>query len=66
MLWILPPRTPIVSTTGTPHAAILLPSQTPPEGLPADRLAEIGAGSLTRLEQLRLRVQRLGRRPNPP
>src|SRR5207248_508769 len=31
MLWILPPRTPIVSTTGTPHAAILLPSHTPPE-----------------------------------
>ncbi len=28
--WILPPRTPIVSTTGTPLAAILLPSHTPP------------------------------------
>ena len=30
-LWILPPRTPIVSTTGTPQAAMLLPSHTPPE-----------------------------------
>src|SRR3546814_16035091 len=29
-LWILPPRTPIVSTTGTPQAAMLLPSHTPP------------------------------------
>ena len=28
--WIAPPRAPIVSTTGTPQAAILLPSQTPP------------------------------------
>ena len=28
--WIAPPRTPIVSTTGTPQAAMLLPSQTPP------------------------------------
>src|SRR5690606_33448429 len=28
--WIAPPRTPIVSTTGTPQAAILLPSHTPP------------------------------------
>ena len=34
-LWILPPRTPIVSTTGTPQAAILLPSHTPPEGCQA-------------------------------
>ena len=32
MEWILPPRTPIVSTTGTPQAAILLPSHTPPDG----------------------------------
>ena len=45
MLWILPPRTPIVSTTGTPQAAILLPSHTPPDRLPADRLAEVGAGA---------------------
>ena len=28
--WIAPPRAPIVSTTGTPHAAMLLPSHTPP------------------------------------
>src|SRR4029453_5656266 len=35
MLWILPPRTPIVSTTGTPQAAMLLPSHTPPEGCQA-------------------------------
>src|SRR5690606_2826444 len=28
--WIAPPRTPMVSTTGIPQAAMLLPSHTPP------------------------------------
>ena len=62
MLWISPPRTPIVSTTGTPQAAMLLPSQTPPRRLPADGLAEVGAGLLDQLEQgFRFRRHRLGR-----
>ena len=66
--WIAPPRTPIVSTTGTPQAAILLPSQTPPVSRQPIVLAEIGAAALDQLEQL-LRASAsigLGGRPKPP
>ena len=51
-----------MSTTGTPQAAILLPSQTPPVGCQRDRLAKIGAGLLDELEQrFGFGGQRLGR-----
>ena len=67
MLWILPPRTPIVSTTGTPQAAMLLPSHTPPDGCQAIVLAEVGAGLLDQLEQrFGSGVSGLGGRPKPP
>src|SRR4030095_15654468 len=51
MLWILPPRTPIVSTTGTPQAAILLPSQTPPVDCQPIAWPRAAPARLTRLDR---------------
>ena len=56
--WIAPPRTPIVSTTGTPQAAMLLPSQTPPLGCQPMRLAEVGAAVADQVEQPLRRARR--------
>src|SRR4051794_21307682 len=67
MLWILPPRTPIVSTTGTPQAAILLPSQTPPEGFHAIAWPRSEPAFLTRLNRASASaVSGFGGRANPP
>ena len=61
-LWILPPRTPIVSTTGTPQAAILLPSHTPPVGCQAIGWPRSAPACLTSSNSaLGLGRQRLGR-----
>src|SRR6185437_2569371 len=67
MLWILPPRTPIVSTTATPQAAMLLPSQTPPEGCHAISCPRSAPACLTRLKRASARgVSGLGGRAKPP
>ena len=67
MLWILPPRTPIVSTTGTPHAAMLLPSHTPPDGCQAIACPRSAPACLTRLNSASASgVSGLGGRPKPP
>src|SRR5438270_1543913 len=66
-LWILPPRTPIVSTTGTPQAAILLPSHTPPDGCQAMLWPRSAPAWFTRLNKTSASsVSGLGGRPNPP
>ena len=67
MLWILPPRTPIVSTTGTPQAAILLPSHTPPDGCQSIVWPRSAPACLTRSNKASASaVSGLGGRPNPP
>src|SRR5215213_4330724 len=67
MLWILPPRTPIVSTTGTPQAAMLLPSQTPPDGCQAMDWPRSCPVCLTRLNKASASsVSGLGGRAKPP
>src|SRR5690349_19384553 len=66
-LWILPPRTPIVSTTGTPQAAILLPSQTPPDGCQEMLWPRSAPACLTSSNRASASgVSGLGARPNPP
>src|SRR5690348_5192075 len=67
MLCILPPRTPMVSTTGTPQAAILFPSHTPPEGCQAIDCPRSAPACLTSLNRASASlVSGLGGRPNPP
>ena len=67
MLWILPPRTPIVSTTGTPQAAILLPSHTPPVGFQPIAWPRSAPACLTRSNSASASgVIGLGGRPKPP
>ena len=67
MLWILPPRTPIVSTTGTPQAAILLPSHTPPEGCQPIVWPRSAPACLTSSKRASASgVKGLGGRPKPP
>ena len=66
-LWILPPRTPIVSTTGTPQAAILLPSHTPPDGCQPMLWPRSAPACLTSLNSASASgVSGLGGRPKPP
>src|SRR4029079_2107150 len=66
-LWILPPRTPIVSTTGTPQAAMLLPSQTPPDGCQSISCPRSAPAWLTSLNSASASsVTGFGGRPNPP
>src|SRR6185369_17238637 len=67
MLWILPPRTPIVSTTGTPQAAILLPSHTPPDGCQPICWPRSAPAWRTRPNSFSaVGVRGLGGRPKPP
>src|SRR5690348_6762201 len=67
VLWILPPRTPIVSTTGTPQAAMLLPSQTPPDGCQPISCPRSAPAWLTSLNSTSASsVTGFGGRPKPP